>query len=498
MIRRPIAIGGILLAAWTVARLALIPADPALTNEFTHDSGYIGIVARNLAAGNGYVNDAYWLLFLNPDSLPMPFHNANPLYPTLIAAIMWLTGVDAAKAGALISAVCSPVLAVAVFLLIRRFTPDFRFALVGAAAAVVWPGSFRDSFSVVPDALCTSLAFSAFAALVRSRAAWQFAATGILFGLAWLTRSSALLILPGMLAWIFLHNKTAWIRPSATLLAAAALTASPWLVRTVEVRGSPFASDNSYYWLQEYHAQVGNRDLGQYWRSLDEPRSFSQILREEPVRFAAFVLKGLPRFAYTFLTGIADWSKPAAAAFLIAVLLSVWWVPWRITSIPPAATVLLSTLALTVRPGSFEARYWSISSLLVLLWALWSFKVAAVPLWTRTLLGLCLLFFTLVQDINTIRKWLPLDPQRVAYREQVQSFQTDLSPGESVITDEPYLFTYFTGRSAISPPFVPPARLAPFMAKYHARFLLLPADRLEYFYPGAPQTLPPTVRLRLL
>src|SRR5207302_1604743 len=74
-----------IVAIYIGVRLSLLPADASASWGFTHDSAYIGIVARNVIAGLGLVNQAHWLVFLAPDSLPMPFHNANPLYPLAVA-----------------------------------------------------------------------------------------------------------------------------------------------------------------------------------------------------------------------------------------------------------------------------------------------------------------------------------------------------------------------------------------------------------------------------
>src|SRR5207248_5813130 len=95
------------LGLYAAARLALLPADPEVVPGFSHDSNYIAIVANNLLAGRGYVNDALWLVFLQPEQLPMPFHNANPLLPTAVAGVVWATGQSAAWAGLAVSAVSS-------------------------------------------------------------------------------------------------------------------------------------------------------------------------------------------------------------------------------------------------------------------------------------------------------------------------------------------------------------------------------------------------------
>src|SRR5436309_14577919 len=72
---------------YLLARMLLVPTRPEFTYAFSHDSGYLADVAANLLSGKGYVDDALWLVFLQPASVPMPYHNANPLFPTLTAAV---------------------------------------------------------------------------------------------------------------------------------------------------------------------------------------------------------------------------------------------------------------------------------------------------------------------------------------------------------------------------------------------------------------------------
>src|SRR6476660_7607524 len=69
------------VAAYTGLRLVMLPADGVNVKAFGHDGAYLSTLANNLQSGRGYVNDALWLVFLMPEGLPMPFHNANPLYP---------------------------------------------------------------------------------------------------------------------------------------------------------------------------------------------------------------------------------------------------------------------------------------------------------------------------------------------------------------------------------------------------------------------------------
>src|SRR5438874_222020 len=122
------------LGLYTAVRLALLPADPEVVPGFSHDSNYIAIVANNLLAGRGYVNDALWLVFLQPEQLPVPYHNANPLFPTAVAGLTWLTGQSAAWTGLALSAASSAALFAALFVLAGLCVrPVWQQALLAAA-----------------------------------------------------------------------------------------------------------------------------------------------------------------------------------------------------------------------------------------------------------------------------------------------------------------------------------------------------------------------------
>src|SRR5262245_31338304 len=71
----------LLVGLYVALRWLLIPAAGEQAAGFSHASAYLTTVAANLRAGRGYVNDAHWLVFLRPASLPMPYHNANRSTP---------------------------------------------------------------------------------------------------------------------------------------------------------------------------------------------------------------------------------------------------------------------------------------------------------------------------------------------------------------------------------------------------------------------------------
>src|ERR1035438_3035378 len=154
------------LLLYSVLRVALIPADAAVSGGMTHDGAYLAIVADQVRTGHGFVNPAHWLLLLNPEKLPMPYHNANPGYPAAMAVLATLTGMNVVRAGFVISALSNALLALAVFALALHFTVRWQPAALAAAVTAAFPAMWMDSLHSVPDALCTALSMAAIAIAV--------------------------------------------------------------------------------------------------------------------------------------------------------------------------------------------------------------------------------------------------------------------------------------------------------------------------------------------
>jgi hypothetical protein len=480
-----------------VARTALLPDDLAVTNAFYHDSGYIGIVARNLLDGRGYVNDAHWLLFLNPPSLPIYFHNANPLFPTMTAGIMMITGWTPATSGAFLSIVGSALIGVGMYSLVRRFRPEGWWAVGCAAVAMALPANWRISHDVLPDALATGLVLCTLAVIVNASRWWHWAGAGVLFGLAWLTRSSATLIVPGAAVWILMrHGLRPGLARGLTLGAAALVVAMPWLIHTARVRGGPFKSDASYYWLINYHASRSQSTVDQYYRSLEAPPSTGEVLRNDAGGLLAMAASGIPHETYRVFAGLADWNKLAFALLGLALVAgAVVLVParWSPEAIAGALVWLATFLALAVRAEDIEIRYFSVATTLLapVLLAPFLFK-------RRWLALLPVAYFVVAaapQDLQTTRELMAKSADLVAIRESLVAADQVAPPGTSLVSHVPYYATYFTGRQSVSPPYPDKASLLRIMDQYRGSVVLLPTDSLAYYYPGSPGSLAPQLEV---
>ena len=158
----------LVLSAYTIFRVLTLPADPQHAIGMMHDSSYLTIVARNLLAGKGFVLDALWLVPLQPDHLPMPYHNANPLYPISIAITSWLTASMCSGLVSFASALSGVALILALTFLLTRYVSHplkaFGIAVLVAAFPPVWVLSWVN----LTDGLWLVLMIAFSAALVRS------------------------------------------------------------------------------------------------------------------------------------------------------------------------------------------------------------------------------------------------------------------------------------------------------------------------------------------
>ncbi|MBK8247269.1 MAG: glycosyltransferase family 39 protein [Gemmatimonadetes bacterium] len=484
------------------ARLVLIPTDASISSGFLHDSAYIGIVARNLLAGHGYVNDANWLLFLNPEQLPMYFHNANPGYPTATAGVMALAGLDAARAMLVVSILGAGLIAIGAWGITRHVVKDRQgwLPVLAGASALLFPANWRLSFVGLPDALATGLVLCLFAVLLHARATWHWVAAGLLFGLAWLVRSTATVALPAVALWsLARHGWGTSIRRGLLVAGTAAMVMLPWLVHTAKVRGSPFASDASYYLLLRYHAERTGRDEDQFYRSLQPPPSTGEVMRQDPVGVARSAATGFPVVLYRIGAGLAEWDKLVALALFAALGVGAFAVR-RSAWLPELAAggllwlILVGTLA--IRGNSIEIRYFSVGSALLSI-----LLVAAVPgttatrrWWYLAPVALYLAIGVIPQDFRMLRSLPQVNADHAALREAMNAAATAMPSGTRAVTQVPYFFTYHTGRGAMSPAYPGKAELLQVMERYQGSVVLLPTDSLDYYYPGSPASLVPELQ----
>lgn len=218
-------------------------------------------VARDLLAGRGWsFYDAYhWL--------------RAPLYPLWLAASLWLVGGDPTTEQALYLAALPNIvlstLNVALVAALALKLGGRRAALIAAILmAVLWTQATFASLYMA-ETLCTFLLTAAFLATahavgVHGRRFWVLVLlAGILFGLAALTRSLAMVFIPFAALWLgwqgsaqtnkqgSLHSSNQFsvlrsLVPAILMLGAAATVILPWTIRNTLAYGQVIVVETGF------------------------------------------------------------------------------------------------------------------------------------------------------------------------------------------------------------------------------------------------------------
>jgi hypothetical protein len=197
---------------------------------------------------------------------PGPTAFRPPGYPMFLAGVYAVTG-GGPGAGRVAQALLGTVI-VALIGLIALQLWGMRAKVVASGIAAVYPPLVLVGATLLSEPLFVVLLLGATAAALAHRRAgrgvrWALAA-GVLAGLAWLTRSLALLaFLP--LAWLLWDGRPRWSRAAlaapATFLAAAALVVAPWTARNLAVLDAFIpVSDQAGYTLAGTYNETARRD----------------------------------------------------------------------------------------------------------------------------------------------------------------------------------------------------------------------------------------------
>lgn len=498
----------IVALVYVVFRVMLLPVDGDVIQFFARDEAYFAIVARNLVEGRGYVNDAHEHAFMNPASLPMPYHNQNPLFPTATAAVSIALSQDIPTSAYLVSIIGSALMIVGVALLVYYYDRRLWVSLFAAVAATTFPTEFIFSFAMSADTISLGLLLCAFAAVVRQQSRWSAVVAGLLWGLAWLARGQTQLTLPAIAVFVGLHCTRlgrypgAWKdagRRLALMGIAALITVSPWLIHQARVWGNPLRSDSYYSVFQDILiAESGGRQSNPYWghwklfNNPDPPPGMAEVIRRDPGSFALRLAWGS---AVTVKRLLKWWSLDSRWGWMVFLLgASVAFVLsrksrwWRTPEFIAIAVLLVPyVLMMAIRYESFEGRYLSVlTSLFVTIAAL-----GGVEAWTvarqlnhkalrrvasiSVISALVLVWgFHIPRYCHTVYSRVYSPSQRlIAYRDLYRELNSRYAAHRPVVVAMPYYYTWWTSSPSVVFPMASDAYLLDYMDKYGARYILL-------------------------
>jgi len=487
-------------------RLSLLPLDTDLSLAFSHDSAYIAIVARNLVHGKGWVNDASWLVFLHPARLPMPYRNANPLYPLLTALAARILGISVVQAGLLVAALASVGLLLGTFFLVSRYLKRPWVALLVAAAVTVFPPLWEDSLRMLPDSLHLALLMAGMALFVRAERPIFAAAAGILLGAAWLTRSTAALAAPALIVYAF--GMWGGRKALGRLLIAgamAAAVASPWLVYSTHIWGSPFGSDSSYSVFQDFYARAFNGSSDRFWHSPALPPSPTELLRREGAAVVLHTITGIPKVLRVWLRESWEYDYTPRIVFVILLVAAAILFRRRFREPPLLASAVFGITQVAVfaiRADTVESRYLAPLTAFTVMWLACGVAdlMAHCPGKSgryALILGcaVCAVYFPL-RDASLVRQLSAEDSHTAPWRRARRMMSATITHQDPVIVMDPYLYSYDTGAQALSIPESDDAYLLRYMSEYHSRWIMLTNDELQFWEPQWSSQLPSGLRIR--
>jgi hypothetical protein len=280
------------LALFGVGLLVRFVVGAAFPGPAYPDSYYYAHVAQQLAAGHGFVADYIWNLddvgrsIVGASSLPVAANGFwTPLAEIVQLPFLWLFGASGTSVAFwILGALCAPV----AFFIGRDAGLEKRDAVaVGLMAAV--PAGLLP-FVAQPDNFALTMLLGALALWLAARA-WRgdrraFVVGALVVALATLARADGVLLgIP--FAWIALRDlsrRKLDVRAVAAAAVVFAVVLAPWLLRQMEVYGTPFpAAGGRLVFLTDY----------QQLFSATNPPTFDGWLGQGPLEIVLGRVRGL-------------------------------------------------------------------------------------------------------------------------------------------------------------------------------------------------------------
>jgi hypothetical protein len=496
------------LLLYALFRIATLPSNPADTQGFTHDGAYLSIAARNLHEGKGYVLDALWPVFAQRGSLPMPCENANPLYPVLMAIAMSLWSIGAPQAGFLISALSSVALIVAVLFMVRPYVGNLYAAMAIGCIVAFFPPVWDSSWTVGPDEMWIAFMVAFVAALVRSDRLSNAALAGLFFGLAWLTRSAATTVLPGLGIWVLFTQGWRKAVPRMALFGLiAAAVATPWLIYSAKLWGSPLHSNTGSMMSAHVDSWKYGNEVTRAFHSPVAAAPYIEVFKQDPVRFVSHCLGGAvaaTRELFRSTQGSMGVAvlPTAGRALSLGILLALGIVAviyrprvWRSPAMISVIVFSAIFVAFLSMGGVWaEGRYFLmihvlfVAWLCVTLWDIWrEYRGGGrPPLYTTALAAAALYAAVLLpmSDYRDARYQRSPNPERVEYARTVKNLDDTLLHGSPVIVGNyPFYYSFATKAQALAIPSSTDEYLLDFMDQYHADHVILSTSEQAFWRP---------------
>ena len=210
------------------------------------DANHYQAIASAFANGNG-ISAPFPFTYLHPTAF------RPPLYPTLLGAFYWVTGVHVGV-GQLLNVVLGATVVVLAAVLGGHIAGR-RGGVAAGIAVGVYPPLLANDVVLLSEPLSLVLLLAMTLLLVRNRPAWAGAACGFLV----LTRPSAQLLVVVVAAWLVW--RAGW-RTAARFGVVSLVVVAPWLVRNWVVVGTPNVVTSNGFNLVSVYSEEGQATGG--------------------------------------------------------------------------------------------------------------------------------------------------------------------------------------------------------------------------------------------
>ncbi len=471
---------GLIMAAGLALRLGLAPS---LRLPMPADGIYYHHVARNIYSGRGMVIDYAWIYARGvPQRLPMPACGYwMPGAAVVQLPAFYLTGPSLLSAQ-LTNIALGLMLVLLTFFLGRwLWRSDFIALLAAALAALLGEAVLM---SIVPDTYMLDAILVA-----GTLVCWYWGVTrhgayfllgGLLLGLAYLTRSDAVLSLVALpiylaLAW----RRKFWQTPRwwpATALVVFAIVIAPWLVRNTVVFGSPTPPILGKLMILPTYWDIFRADLDSItvaeWLQQKHGLGGALVYRTVTVLRVIQWLLGVFGLAAPFaLLGLWKDRRQEALPFWILGLLLCAGYPLLLPelclkgSLQRSAPALFPILCVAAAAGLVYGAEWLAAR-----------RHSPSPCGIATVLAILLLLSTAGLAVHSIPKrctYVDYDPYYLNRERVAAFFARNARPGETVLTDDPWKLHEVTGLRALQTPSDGVEALHTLAKRFDCRYLVV-------------------------
>lgn len=211
----------------------------AFAREYSprRDADHYQAIASAFANGDG-ISARFPFTYLHPTAF------RPPLYPAMLGAVYWVTGIHVGVGQLLNVALGATVVVLAAML--GAHIAGYRAGVAAGIAVGVYPPILANDVVLLSEPLSLALLLAMILLLVRGRPAWAGAACGLLV----LTRPSAQLLVVVVAAWLVW--RAGW-RAAARFGVVSLVVVAPWVVRNWVLVGIPtIVTSNGFNLVSTY------------------------------------------------------------------------------------------------------------------------------------------------------------------------------------------------------------------------------------------------------